>query len=150
MAVALFSRQPQEPVDPVLAALAAGYTEPDSKWTLRALAKHQDELKGMLSPDETITAIAGDGSALVAITDRRSIKIEKGLTTKIIEHTDIAETNMFTLANRSVALNIESSSAHLDFRPDDPLRYQKIIQITASTPRPLHAVLEAIKSAASA
>ena len=84
------------------------------------------------------------GDWLLLVTDRRSVELKKGVIQKQLWHREVEVTRLFTMANGSTMVSVESEASRLDFSPTDPMRYTKIIHVEVATPRVANAICKYI------
>lgn len=140
----IFSKPDLSTLDPAWSATVAdGGKEKSGTFIRSLLVKAAATINATLEPGETILVSAGSLDGLLLITDRRSILLRKTKIDKQFRHGEIAETRIFTTETK-VFVAIESTSARLDFNPNDPMRFTKIIQVEVSTPRVANQVCAAV------
>lgn len=135
----IFGEQKQS--DPLLLAVFAA--PPDNKKYLlssaqKTLAKESDGIMTILKgTGETCLAVAHDiyDNAILVATDRRTFTIKRSRIQMELSHQEVAKTTLLVRPNGNMLVVIESHASLLDYSPNDPMRYEKIIQIEVATPR---------------
>lgn len=134
---------PSAPADTRLVAVFAAPPEHERaarRQAEKALAKESDAIVRIISEaDEEPLVIAYDsgslGSSIVVITNRRSFQIKGGRIRKELAHGEVAETKLGRMPSGRMLVTIESIAAQQDYRPTDPMRFTKIVQVEVDTPR---------------
>ncbi len=135
----IFGEQKQS--DPSLLAVFAA--PPDNKKYLlssaqKTLAKESDGIMDILKvTGETCLVVAHDinYNAILVVTNRRTFTIKRSRIQMELSHQEVAETKLFVKPNENMLVAIESHASRLDYSPNDPMRFEKIIQIEVATPR---------------
>jgi hypothetical protein len=145
----LFGGLPPTNINPVLESAVVASNDKARDRTLRTLAKSEGGILSGLEPDERPLCVAyymGEfgGDNVIVVTDRRSIMVKKGKFERQLRHNEVAETTRGQMPNGQILVEILSSHAKLDFRPNDAQRYAHIIQIQVETPRVASAICAAI------
>jgi hypothetical protein len=135
----IFGEQKQS--DPSLLAVFAA--PPDNKKYLlssaqKTLAKESDGIMAILKgTGETCLVVAHDinDNAILVVTDRRTFTIKRSRIQQELSHQEVAETILGAMPNGNMLVVIESYASRLDYSPNDPMRFEKIISAEVATPR---------------
>lgn len=143
------SKAMPEGVDPELASVVIASTEDVRRLTLKCLSNSQGAIQSSLETGERPVCIAWHmgslgGDMLIVVTNRRSMDVKKRSIVKQLRHEDVAETSLGTLPNGDTNVQIASESSRLDYRPNDPMRFEQIIQFSVRTPRVANRICAAI------
>jgi len=137
----LFGSAPVD-LDPRVAGVLTAPDPARDKAGYKAAAKAVSNESGAIlantsSAGDAPLAIAYDSfnNEVLVVTDRRSFTIKRGKIKKELAHSEVAETKLGSLPNGKILVIIESHESRLDFSPNDPMRFSKIIQVQVSTPR---------------
>lgn len=145
----LFGNKAAVDVDPELAAVVTSSTDKDRASALKTLAKCQAGIRASLEPGEQSLCLAqympGVGAyGLLLVTNRRTAEVKGGQFVRQLRHDEVAETKLGRMPNGNTLVTIESTAAKLDYRPNDPKRFEKIIFLEVATPRMGNAICAAI------
>lgn len=140
---------PAEVLDRELEAVLVSSPGKAREMAVKCLAKNQAGIRSSLEPGEKPLCIARymgsmGGDRMLVVTDRRSADFKKGSVAQQLRHGDVAETTLASMSNGDTLLQIESNASRLDYRPNDPMRFEKIIQVQIGTPREAQAICAAI------
>lgn len=135
----IFGEQKQS--DPSLLVVFAA--PPDNKKYLlssaqKILTKESDGIMATLkSTGETCLVVAHDihDNAILVVTDRRTFTIKHSRIRYELRHQEVAETILKVMPNENMLVQIESYASRLDYSPNDPMRFEKIILVEVATPR---------------
>lgn len=145
----LFSGSAPIDIAPALEAVVVASNDKARKVVLKVLAKSQDGIRADLEPGEQPICIAyymgsAGGNNILLVTDRRSIEVKKGKFRRQLRHAEVGGTTLGHMPNGDTLVQIESSTARLDYGPNDPERFEHIIQIQVGTPRVANAICAAV------
>jgi hypothetical protein len=116
---------------------------------MKTLAKCQAGIRASLEPAEEPLCLAqylpGVGAyGLLLVTNRRTAEVKGGQFVRQLRHDEVAETKLGKMPNGNTLVTIESTAAKLDYRQNDPKRFEKIIFLEVATPRIGNAICAAI------
>jgi hypothetical protein len=135
-------------VDPAFEACIVSTTDHGKKAALKVLGKNAAGLRAMLRNDEVLLSaryhMDGVKDSLFVVTNQRSAILRKDTVRRQLAHSDVAETKIGTLPNRRMLVTVESHESRLDYAPNDPMRFEKIMQLEVETPREAQAICAVI------